>query len=257
MPASVRWPMSPFPTTAIAGEAIFSGCICTIGIARDVIASHLPHGVALRSSNSETHPCLLAFGEQSQGTTFFGGFSLPWGIRYHELMVAVPFVSWQGAAVEYLFVSTMACDFWPAVWNGNFYYGFKKRFARMGWSGDHFAVADDSESTGFDAVLHSGSGEAPDATLERICAAAALPVLGHRQDGVFVTSCFDWDFRGAAVDAATLELVRGKYLPELPFTAAARHHDACRIQGMRWRLGWPTPANARRQPYNSPDTGRA
>ena len=118
--------------------------------------------VALPPGNSATHPCLLAFGEQSGGTTFFGGFGLPWGIRYHELMVAVPFVGWQGAAGEHLFVSGMACDFWPAVWNGNFYYGFKKRFARMGWSGDHFAVEEDGRRAGFDAVVRS-QGEVPGA----------------------------------------------------------------------------------------------
>jgi len=242
--AGTRTVYTPLAPTAIAGEAMFSGCLSTIDVARDAIASHLPPGVALPPGNSATYPCILAFGEQAEGTTCFGGFSLPWGIRYHELMVAVPFVCWRGATGGHLFVSGMACDFWPAVWNGNFYYGFKKQFARMGWSGDHFAVADESQRTGFDAVLHS-RGEAPGATLDRIRAAAALPVLGHRRDGVFVRSCFDWDFREAAVEAASLELTRGQYLPELPSTPASRQDEACRIRGMRWRLGWPTPVTGR------------
>jgi len=231
---------APLAPTMIAGEAMFSGCLCTIDLARSIVASYLPDAVALPPESSATHPCLLAFGEQSAGTTFFGGFSVPWGIRYHELMVAIPSVSWAGAAGLHLFVTGMACDFWPAVWNGNVYYGFKKRFARMGWSGDRFAVAGEAGHRPFDAVLHPRPDVPP--AIHRIRAAAALPVLGYRMDGVFVRSRFDWDFRGAVVEGASLEIPQGQHLPELPPTAhPVSNVDACRVRGMIWRLGWPEP----------------
>jgi hypothetical protein len=237
---------APLAPTMIAGEAMFSGCLCTIDLARSVIASYLPDRVALPPEQSATHPCLLAFGEQSAGTTFFGGFSVPWGIRYHELMVAVPFVTWMGAAGLHLFVTGMACDFWPAVWNGNVYYGFKKRFARMAWSGDRFTVGGEAGQSGFDAVLHSRPDAPP--AVHRIRAAVALPVLGCRMDGVFVRSRFDWDFRASVVEGASLEIPEGQRLPELPAMApAARNVDACRVRGMIWRLGWPGPC------FNLPD----
>jgi hypothetical protein len=243
--AGMRAAYTRLASTAIAGEAIFSGCLSAIDVARHVVASLLPPSVALPRRDSAAYPCLLVFGEQMGGTTFFGGFSLPWNVRYHELMVAVPFVRWQGAAGEHLFVSGMTCDFWPAVWNGNIYYGFKKRFAQMSWSGGHFSVADENQRSGFEAVLGSRD-EGTGIALDRIRTAAALPVLGYRQDGRFVRSYFDWDFRDAAVEAASLRLTLGQPFPELPLAAhSACHDEAYRIRGMHWRLSWPAPATVR------------
>ena len=146
--------------TATAGEATFAGCISTIAVARQVLVSKLPPSVALPQGDSTTYPCLLVFGEQMEGTTFFGGLSVPWGIRYHELMVAIPFVRWEGAAGEHLFVSGTTCDFWPAVWNGNFYYGFQKRLAKMSWSGERFSVTDENHRLDFLAELRPRGGRA-------------------------------------------------------------------------------------------------
>ena len=228
---------------AIAGEATFTGCLSTVDISRRVLVSTLPPSVALPQSDSTQYPCLLVFGEQMDGKTFFGGLSVPWGIRYHELMVAVPFVRWEGAAGDHLFVSGMTCDFWPAVWNGNFYYGFKKRLARMSWSGERFSVTDERDRRGFEAVLRA-RGETPGRALDRIRAAAALSVLGQRRDGVFVRSRFDWDFREATIETASLRLTLGRF-PEVPLGAhSACHDDAYRIRRMLWRLSWPTPATA-------------
>ena len=113
------------PSTAIAGEATFAGCLAVIDVARQALLPTLPPSVTLPRDDSAGYPCLLVFGEQSDGTTFWGGRSVPWGIRYHELMVAIPFVYWDGAFGEHLFVAGMICDFWPAVWNGNLYWAQK------------------------------------------------------------------------------------------------------------------------------------
>ena len=230
--------------TAIAGQATFHGCISTIDVARQALVSQLPPSVALPQADSSKYSCLLVFGEQMEGATFFGGLSVPWGLRYHELMVAIPFVRWEGAPGEHLFVSGMICDFWPAVWNGNFYYGFKKRLAQMSWSGERFSVADEGHRATFHAVLRPGA-EPPGRSLDRIRAAAALSVLGHRDDGSFVRSRFEWDFREAAVESASLALTVGQHFRELPLGAhSSRNDDAYRIRGMRWRLSWPTIATA-------------
>jgi hypothetical protein len=229
------------PPAAIAGQAMFSGCLSVINVSRTALRSELPRSVALPDSESAEHPCLLVFGEQGEGTTFFGGLSVPWGIRYHELMVAVPFVSWEGGGGEHLFVSGMTCDFQPAVWNGNFYYGFSKRFARMGWDGESFSVADESDCSGFRAALCT-RGPAYSDGLDWIRSAAALPVLGCRQGGVFVRSRFDWDLRRADVEGVTLRLAVEPQFPELPLGAQAACHDAYRVRRMRWCLSWPSMA---------------
>ena len=118
----------------------------------------------------------------------------------------------------------MICDFWPAVWNGNFYYGFKKRLAQMSWSGERFSVADEGHRATFHAVLRPGA-EPPGRSLDRIRAAAALSVLGHRDDGSFVRSRFDWDFREAAVESASLALTVGQHFRELPLGAHSSRND--------------------------------
>jgi len=228
--------------SATAGEATFSGCIARIDVARDVLTPKLPSSVVLPQSDSSTYPCLLVFGEQLEGTTFFGGLPMRWGIRYHELMVAIPFVLWAGDAGEHLFVFGMTCDFWPAVWNGNFYYGFQKRLAQMGWTGDCFSVTGENHRPGFRAVLRPG-GEVAGGKLDEIRAAAALSVLGQRNDGVFVRSRFDWDLGQAAIEAASLSLTLGPHFRELPAGCSPRQDDTYRIREMRWRLSWPGRAS--------------
>jgi hypothetical protein len=237
---------SRLPSPAIAGQATFAGCLAVIDIAREALLPMLPPSVRLPESESPKYPCLLVFGEQRNGTTFFGGMAVPWGLRYHELMVAVPFVRWDAVPGEHLFVSGMTCDFWPAVWNGNFYYGFRKRLAQMSWDGDRFSAAGEGRHPGFRATAR-GRGQATDDALDWIRSAAALPVLGHRDDGVFVQSRFDWDFREAEVDPVTLAFTLGRHFRELPpgESTACRQDDAYRVRRMQWRLSWPTVAPSR------------
>jgi hypothetical protein len=230
------------PLTSIAGQAKFAGCLAIVHIARQTLQSILPASVALAPGDSPAYPCLLVFGEQSDGTTFFGGLPVPWGIRYHEFMVAIPGVSWHGASGEHLFVSGMICDFPPAVWNGNFYYGFRKRLARMSWNGKRFVVVDDTHRTGFEATLLPRSASLGPA-LDQIRAAAALSVIGQRHDGVFARSRFEWEFREAAIEPVSLRFALGQRFRELPLGAQTGcSDDAYRVQGMRWRLSWPTTA---------------
>lgn len=228
--------------TAIAGQATFAGCLAVINVARQVLLPMLPPSVTLPQGDSREYPCLLVFGEQGDGITFFGGLSVPWGVRYHELMVAIPFVRWEGAAGEHLFVAGMTCDFWPAVWNGNLHYGFSKRLARMSWDGERFSVTDESHQPSFYAALQPRAS-ATAGQFEWIQSAVALPVLGLRRDGVFVRSRFDWDFREADVEAAALRLTLGQNFRELPLGEhTACHDDAFQVRRMRWRLSWPTTA---------------
>jgi len=232
----------PRPSTAIASQAAFAGCLAVIDVERQSLLTTLPPSVALPRNDSTTYPCIVAFGELTDGITFLGGLPLRWDIRYHELMVAIPFVLWDRAPGEHLFIPGMMCDFVPAVWIGNVYYGFRKRFAQMNWDGERFSAAEENQQPSFWAALGSHR-QAPGSSLGWIRSAAALSVLSHRQDGLFVVSRFDWDFQEAAVEAASLHLTLGRQFRELPkgeYTAC--HDHAYRVRRMRWRLSWPTIA---------------
>jgi hypothetical protein len=234
----------PLPLIAVAGQATFEGCIAVLNVPRETLLVMLPSAVDLPKGDSSHCPCLLVFGEQSDGIAFFGGLQLPWGVRYHELMVAIPFVRWGESGGVFLFILGMACDASWAVWNGNIYYGFRKRLASMSWEGGCFYATDEGRQPGFQATLRPRAS-ASSGQFTWIQSAAALPVLGHRDDGSFVLSRFDWDFREAAVEAAALSLSVEKRFPELPLgRRAVRNDDAYWVRRMRWRLSWPTTANS-------------
>ena len=91
--------MPDLAPTAVAGQAAFSGCLAAITLSRDVLRRLLPASLTLPPDDDRPdHPCLFACGEQRNGTTFFGGLPVPWGVSYHELMIAVPFVRSAGLA---------------------------------------------------------------------------------------------------------------------------------------------------------------
>jgi hypothetical protein len=236
----------PLTPEAIAGEASFEGCLAIIDVDRQFLQARLPPSIALPERHSTICSCLLAFGAQSEGTTFFGGVPVSWGIGYHELMVAVPFVACHDAAGEHLFVTGMSCDFWPAVWNGNFYYGFHKQLAQMHWNGTSYSVTDGGPRSCFRAEVQRSGDSAAHEAFGWIRAAAALPVLGRRADGSFVVSRFDWDFRQALVEAASVQLTLGEAFQELPpGDHLLRHDETVWVRKMGWRLGWPVSADPR------------
>jgi hypothetical protein len=223
----------------VIGQATFSGCLAVVHVPRLSLQQVIPRVVRLPELDTPGVPCLLLFGEQSGATTCFGGVPMPWGIRYHELMIAVPFVRWETTTGEHLYVHKMVCDFLPGVWVGNNYYGFSKSFARMTWDGSCFSVNDESHELAFFARIGSVR-QTPRSALAWIQSAAALTVLGRRQDGRFISSRFEWDFRGAVVDRASADLAVGQELLRLDDEdRSAWRQDVYRVRGMKWRLSWP------------------
>jgi hypothetical protein len=203
-----------------------------------VLAPLLPPRVRLAAS-ARTHPLLLVFGEQANGATFFGGVALRWGIRYYELMVAIPFVRCDRAPGDHLLVCGMTCDFLPAAWNGNQFYGFRKQWTSSTWDGEEFVVTSREGDPAFRARLaNPGPGEA--GVLDWIRSISRQPVLGLRDDRTLVRSQFDWAFDDGAIEGCRVSAIANTAFHALP----AGHYgspDAVRVRGMRWRLGWPTP----------------
>lgn len=164
---------------------------------------------------------------------------MPGGIRYHELMFAVPFVVQEGKPGEHLYVHRMICDFWPGVWVGNNYYGFSKSFVQITWDGKRFLASDASHAPIFCAEVRR-VGRAPAGALAWVQAAAALPVLGRRSDGTIVRSRFDWNFAAAVVEVVALDLTVAQEFERLfGLDRPTWHRNAYFVQGMRWRLSWP------------------
>jgi len=228
------------PRASLAGQATFNGCLAVVDVPATALLPNITDRVALPHTGSSCCRCLLVFGEQSHGTAFLGGIPLPWTVQYHELMVAVPFVRWREETGACLLIVGMVCDAWWAVWNGNLYYGFKKRLASMSWRGDRFLVDDADGRRSFEAMVRPRAASADDMLLW-IRSAAALPVIGIRDDDVVVRSRFEWDFRDAVVDPVTVRIDLSPQFRELPSSQLEfGEGHAFLVKGMRWRLSWPS-----------------
>ena len=151
-------------------------------------------------------------------------------------MFAVPWVRCPAFGGDHLFVSWMACDFWPAVWNGNVYYGFNKELCNLTWAEGRFVVSA-GEAPSLVAACRTIDGNAQ-TLLEWMRRVAALPVLGAREDGSRVQSRFGWRVSDAAVECASVHAVVNKTSKSIP-DGRYEAGDALLVRGMRWRLGWP------------------
>jgi hypothetical protein len=229
----------------VIAQATFRGCVAVVRLVGSALRDVLPSSVHLPEPDASSVACLLLFGEQQNATTCFAGVPMPWGVRYHELMVAVPFVRWNGGTHPHLFVHRMLCDYWPAVWVGNSYYGFNKSLARVTWDGRRFSANDESNPRLFCADLLTHQ-PAPRQALAWIESAARLPVLGRRADSTFVPSRFEWDFEPAIIRRTKLRLLLCQGSLGLLLENRS-DEDAYWVEGMRWRLSWPSavPVDAR------------
>lgn len=243
-PAAAEGFRGPF-----AGSASFNGCILFSNRPRAAVAKLLPAELEPApnlSSTPDLHPLAFLFGDQTQGATIFGGVTLPLGISYQELGIAIPFVRRRGGRRLHLYVPRMYSSYFPSTWNGRNFYGYGKRMGSMSWRGPVFLLTDEEGALLMHATLDarddwSPAGGARLPHFEAMRAVFALPVLGRKPDGGWVCSRFDWDFDEAelrpvdacvVVDGSVLEgLDPGPY-PDVP-------SGSFEVRGMTWRLSWP------------------
>src|SRR5262249_5149920 len=179
-----------------AGQAHFNGCIAFSNWQKEEVAAVLPDELELAvntSAAAELHPVVFIFGEQTEGATIFGGVTFPMRVNYHELAFAIPFVKNRRGTHLHPFVPRVVSVFFPARWAGNGNYGLGKGMGTMRWEGPRFAVAMADGTMVFHASIEPvGGWEAgPRCDLPNFAGMRdvfALPVVGRRTDGTYVTS---------------------------------------------------------------------
>ena len=228
--------------------ASFDGVIVSTSWAREAIASALPRGWRLghnASAHPELHPVVFIFGVQSRTALVLGGYGVPRDVEFGEMLVAIPFVAHeQGSNLHVHVVRAYSGDS-ISTWSGNFNYGLTKYAADAQWFGRTFTVTPRGGPMLFHATVDGGDGWHPEMVpeLQAVCAAFALPILGVRPDGGFISSYFDWDFRRAfvrparAAVAIDAPLARGVEPREFHGTEAGTFE----VRGMRWSVTWPGP----------------
>jgi len=232
-----------------AGAASFAGCILFSNQPRETVARLLPPDLELGVNLSpvpDLHPLVFLFGSQTEGSTIFGGITVPLGVAYQELALAVPCVRHRGGRRLHLYVPRMYSSYFPSTWNGRQLYGYGKRMGRMRWQGPMFLLtSEDGELLLHASVATSKRWSSASGSrlphFDEMRSVFSLPVVGRKPDGAYVCSYFDWDFADAQVrhvDACAVVdqplvdgLDAGTY-PDVSF-------GSFEVRGMTWRLSWP------------------
>ena len=229
---------------AFVGEARFDGCVTVTAWRRTDAAALLPPELVLAPrvrDTREAHPVMTLFGTQWDGVMRFAGLAWPSGPPYHEVGVAVPFVTRRDGHALHLYMARMYASYPPAVWAGNAYFGFSKELAQVRWDGAHCVV---TRRTGEPLVLaevEGGAEAVAPGMFERVRVLFDLPVFGRRGDGSLACSRFDWDAGGALVRPAHALVC---HAPSGDGREVLRSRDAVAdatfsVRGIRWRLSWP------------------
>ena len=113
--------------------------------------------------------------------------------------------------------------------------------ARRDGVGDTFVVTDERNCVAVRVTQSAGGGEAR--ALERYAEQAAVPVLGHRRDGSFVTCRFSWAWKRKAVTGSALgvaiDLPKVTPMDDCPLAP----RGSVELSGLRWRISWPKPCH--------------
>jgi hypothetical protein len=226
----------------------FRGCIVRCDLPRDDVGRILPPGLRLAAGSpraSRRHPVVFIFGDHDGSAVLFASLRIPTGVRFHEMVIAVPFVRAEGAD-EHVYLPRVFSTEPVVTWSGNAHYGYAKRMVPMEWLGDTYVVSDEAGALLAHAVVEPHGVWEPAATSRLVtfpAALAGMPVLGCREDGGLVRSHFEWDFRESwmrplrASMRVEAPLARGIE----PGTYDAAETDAVEVAGMSWRLSWPEP----------------
>jgi hypothetical protein len=231
----------------LAGQARFNGAVLFLNWSRRDVEAVLPADVTLAANSlvPAMHPVVFIVGEQTEGALIFGGFTIPTGIRYEEVAIAVPFVRCGRDPALHIYIPRIYSSYFPAVWNGNVHYGFAKRLARIGSDGAAVVVTEDGAPLLRAELTPAGDwlsgAHCSLAHFEAMCAVFALPVLGRRGDGRYVRSRFEWGFEDAAVRRigghVSIEASLGQGLT--PRRCPVDPEGGFEVRGMLWRLTWP------------------
>jgi hypothetical protein len=236
-------------SVTFAGQARFNGCIVFCNWPRRDVAALLPKELELAanaSASAAVHPVAFIFGEQTVGTMIFAGITLPMGVHYHEFAMAIPFVKHRRGQYLHTFIPRMYSSYFPAVWHGNTYYGLAKEMAAMWWQGPVFLATASSHALLLHAAVESSGSWSQGCSCElsnfqAAQAIFALPVVGRKADGTYISCYFGWDFGEAVVRPADACVSIDAALVD--GLGPRRCHDvSCgtfEVRGMLWRLSWP------------------
>jgi hypothetical protein len=232
---------------AFVAETRFSGAIVTCEVPRAQVARLLPESLRLGAApavSRNRHPVVVICGEHDQSKVVFASLPIRTGVRFPELVIAVPYVHGAGPEAA-LFVHRVFSGEPVVTWSGNAHYGYAKRMVPMEWLGDTFVVNEESGRLLMEVRCEPDgpwamADEASSSPLRQAVAVGRMPVLGCRADGELVRSWFEWDFDGVWIRPIRA-FVSGELVPSRDGSGTARGVAGGCLEASRvgWRISWP------------------
>jgi hypothetical protein len=225
----------------------FEGCVVRCDFPRSMVARILPTRLSLHTAPRcarDRHPVVFIFGRHDRSAVLFASLTVETGVRFHEMVVGIPFVRSPFDAAPALWLPRVFSTEPVVTWSGNAHYAYAKRMVPLEWLGDTFVVSDEGGALLAHLVVEP-SGEWEHAPTSRLTAFAMalgrMPVLGARDGGDIVRSYFDWGFGDAWVRP-----LRARVSIDRPLgrgLEAGEHHGTptgcVEVSGLSWRLSWP------------------
>jgi hypothetical protein len=194
----------------------------------------------------ERHPLIFVFGEHDGSAVLFASLSLPTGVRFHEMVIAVPWIHVAGDVAPAVYLPRVFTTEPVITWSGNAHYGYAKRMVPIERLGSAYVVSDESGALLTHAIVEpAGAWQA--AAMSDLtafpAAFAAMPVLGAREGGSVVRSHFEWTF-----DRSWVRPVHASVSVDAPLGRGIEHDmlsgsapQSVEVWDLGWRLSWPEP----------------
>lgn len=211
-------------------------------LAAEVASALVPAGLELRPqalTPAGRHPVILLFGEHSR----VGFPGLGFGLRYRELVIALPFVRPRGGPPgPFCHLPLLLLDRRLPTWLGRWLYGFAKRHATIRRSAISFDAIGRSDGSWLFAARWRASGAALD--LGPVRGLFEQPLIAHGAGARWRYSRFDFGFERARLGAVEVEVsVHPGLLAGLP-AGPLRPARSFRLE-TAWTLARLRPPDAR------------
>jgi hypothetical protein len=208
-------------------------------LAVGVAAALLPAGLELLDQGSAPagrHPLVLLLGEHSR----VGLAGLPWGLRYRELAIALPFVRPRGGPPgPFCHLPLLVLDRQLPTLLGRWLYGFAKRRATIRRAAGGFEIARPPDGAPLLQARYRPLAAAPD--LEPVRGLLEQPLISGGGRGRWRYSRFDFGLTRARLEAVEAEItIHPDLLAGLPAGTIAIQR-AVRLETV-WRLARCRPA---------------
>jgi Acetoacetate decarboxylase (ADC) len=223
---------------------------------RTLVQAVLPPQLKLAQNSAapSLHPVIYLYGRPTNTSWIVAGTPILIGPNYQELMLLVPFVHESTGNRWHTYVVRMYLDDWNAIWIGNVFFGYAKKWGTSNELGTQVTESDEDGIPKFHADIQpmgswqsSAQAQTSIPNYPAIQTILAMPVVGLHSSGLLVCSYFEMNYTNATV--ASVQSTHEFLDPFVPQMAGwvglgsvlSVANGAVAIRDLNWRIEQPPP----------------